>query len=142
MRLLDVNVLVNAHRLEAPQHGDYRGLVDSMLNGDEPYGVSDFVVNGFVRVVTNHRVYRDPTPLDVALLYAGLVRNQPHATVVGPGPSFWRIFTELCDQAAAKGKLVPDAYLAAVAIEHGCEFISADRDFGRFPGLRWRHPLD
>lgn len=141
MRLVDVNVLVGAHRPETPRHDEYHQWVGEMVNGEEPYGVADVVINGFVRVVTNHRIYAAPTPLDVALEFAGRVRNQPHAAVVSPGAQFWRIFTDLCVRATAKGKLAPDAYLAALAIEHGCEFVTADGDFARFPGLRWRHPL-
>jgi uncharacterized protein len=62
--------------------------------------------------------------------------------VISPGPSFWEIFARLCRQVNARAKLVPDTYLAALAIEHGCEFISTDKDFRRFPGLRWRLPLN
>jgi uncharacterized protein len=69
-------------------------------------------------------------------------RNQPHAEAVNPGPRFWPIFTGVCRNAKARGKLIPDAYLAALATEHGCELVSDDRDFRRFPRLRWRHPLD
>jgi toxin-antitoxin system PIN domain toxin len=141
MRLLDVNVLINAHRREADRHKDYREYVESMVNGDQTYAVSDFVINGFVRVVTNQRVWRPSTPLDDALRFGESVRNQPHAVVVGPGERFWGIFSRICRQAGVTAKLVPDAYLAALAMEHGCEFITADRDFARFPGLRWRHPL-
>jgi toxin-antitoxin system PIN domain toxin len=141
MRLLDVNVLINAHRREADRHKDYREYVESMVNGDQTYAVSDVVINGFVRVVTNQRAWRPSTPLDDALRFGESVRNQPHAVVVGPGERFWGIFTRICRQAGVTAKLVPDAYLAALAMEHGCEFITADRDFARFPGLRWRHPL-
>lgn len=142
MLLVDVNILVYAHREESPRHSDYHAWVEGVVNGEEPYAASDFVINGFVRVVTNHRVFRTPTPLESALSFAGKIRNQPHTTLVSPGPRFWRIFTELAEKATAKGKLVPDAYLAAVTIEHGLELVTTDGDFARFPGLRWRHPLD
>ncbi|WP_460353167.1 TA system VapC family ribonuclease toxin [Actinoallomurus acanthiterrae] len=142
MRLLDVNVLVNANRREAVEHKAYKAFLDDLLQGDEAYAVSDFVINGFMRVVTNQRIWRPPTPVEEALRFGAVVRNQSHAVVIAPGQRFWSIFGRLCRQADAKGKLVPDAYLAALAIEHGCEFITADRDFARFPGLRWRHPLN
>jgi uncharacterized protein len=142
MRLLDVNVLVNAHRREAERHKEYRTFVEALVHGDEAYAVSDFVINGFIRLVTNHRIWGPPTPLDEALGFAAMVRNQPHAVLVSPGNRFWGIFTRISGHANAKAKLVPDAYLAALAIEHGCEFVTADRDFARFPGLRWRHPLN
>ena len=77
-----------------------------------------------------------------ALEFTSIIRGQPHAEVVSPGGRFWEIFADLCRKADAVGKLVPDAYLAALALERGCELITADRDFRRFPGLRWRHPLD
>ena len=96
-----------------------------------------------VRVVTNRKVYHDDAAtIDEALAFAGRIRNQPHAHVVNPGPRFWDIFIRLCRQVDARAKLVPDAYLAALAIEHGCELISENEDFRRFRGLRWRHPLD
>jgi toxin-antitoxin system PIN domain toxin len=142
MRLVDTNVLIYAHRPEAERHEDYRDWLQGVVDGPEPYAVSDFAVNGLVRVITNRRIYKTPTPLDRALAAASQVRNQPHAEVVNPGPRFWPIFTDVCRSANAIGKLIPDAYLAALAIEHGCELITADRDFGRFPGLRCRHPLD
>ncbi len=142
MMLADTNVLIYAHRPEAERHPEYRTWLQEMINGPEPYAVSDFALNGMMRVVTNRRIYRDPTPLGHALAHAGRIRNQPHAEVVNPGTEFWEIFAELCRQVDARAKLVPDAYLAALAIEHGCEFITTDKDFARFPGLRWRHPLD
>ncbi|GAB2867003.1 type II toxin-antitoxin system VapC family toxin [Actinoallomurus bryophytorum] len=141
MLLLDVNVLIYANRLDAVRHEDYRRWVLGVVGGDEPYAVSDFVINGYLRIVTDRRIYKNPTKLEEALLFADGIRNQEHAVVINPGGRHWSIFNDLCRQADAKGKLVPDAYLAALAIEHRCEFISTDRDFGRFPGLRWRRPL-
>ena len=60
---------------------------------------------------------------------------------IAPGPRHWGIFAGLCRTTGVRGNLVPDAYLAALAIESGSEWISTDRDYARFPGLRWRHPL-
>jgi toxin-antitoxin system PIN domain toxin len=87
-------------------------------------------------------VFRKPTPLDRALTFADQIRNQSHAVLVNPGARHWDIFARLCRQVGAKGGTVADAYLAAVAIEHGCELVTVDRDFARFPGLRHRSPLD
>jgi len=81
-------------------------------------------------------------PLDAALRFVEGLRAQPNAAVIAPGRRHWTIFSRLCREVAAKGNLVPDAYLAALAIESGSEWITTDRDFSRFPGLRWRHPLD
>jgi uncharacterized protein len=115
--------------------------VQQLVDGVEPYAVAEQVLSGFLRVVTHPRVFRPPTPIDAALAFADAFRTQPHAVIVAPGPRHWEIFAALCRETGARGNLVPDAWLAALAIESGCEFITTDRDFGRFPGLRWRHPL-
>lgn len=140
--LVDTNVLVYAHNSNAEKHLEYRAWLQDLLSGPEPYAVSDFALNGMVRVVTDRRFFRPPTPVDRALAFADQIRHQQHAHVISPGSRFWSIFADLCRRAGAAGKLVPDAYLAALAIEHGCEFVTADKDFRKFPGLRTRHPLN
>lgn len=104
--------------------------------------MSDLLLSGFARVVTNPRIFREPAPLEDALDFAEHLRSRPNAVSVSPGSRHWGIFTDLCRRTGIKGGLVPDAYFAALAIEHGCEWASADRDYARFPGLRWRHPFD
>jgi uncharacterized protein len=142
MMLVDTNVMIYAHRHDVGRHLEYRAWMEALIAGPEPYAVSDVALNGVIRVVTDRRIYKNATPIRVALTFAELIREQPHALVVSPGVRFWPIFRDLCLKVGASGKLVPDAYLAALAIEHGCEFVSADQDFRRFPGLRWRHPLN
>lgn len=137
MRLVDVNVLVAAFRDDAPGHKACRGLLEEMVDGPLPYGVTDLVLSGFLRVATHPRVFDPPAPLDDALAFADAYRGGDGAVVVAPGPRHWRIFSSLCREGRAKGNLVPDAYLAALAIESGCEWVTADRDFARFPDLRW-----
>jgi predicted nucleic acid-binding protein len=73
--------------------------------------------------------------------FAHELRSQPNAVPIVPGPRHWEIFTNLCEAVNARGNLVPDAYLAALAIESGSEWITTDRDYSRFPGLKWRHPF-
>lgn len=104
-------------------------------------GVSDLVLSGFVRIATHPRIFSPPAPAEQALAFATALRRQPTAVPVAPGPRHWEIFERLCLGAGARGNLVSDAYLAALAIESGSEWITTDRDFSRFPGLRWRHPL-
>jgi hypothetical protein len=111
------------------------------VNGDAAYGVADLVLSGFLRVVTNPRAFKAPSLLDDALAAVELLRTRPNCVLVSPGPRHWDIFVKLCQDAGVKGALVADAYLAALAIEVGAEWITTDRDFSRFPGLRWRHPL-
>jgi hypothetical protein len=141
MRLVDVNVLVYAFRADAPGHAAHRAWVESLVGSDEAYAVSDHVLAGFLRVVTHPRVFHPPTPLAAALAFAHAFRERANAVLLAPGARHWSIFTKLCREAAARGNLVPDAWLAALAIESGCELVTTDRDFARFPGLRWRHPL-
>lgn len=142
MRLVDVNVLVYAFRADAPGHAAHRSWLEALVAGDEAYAVSDHVLSGFLRVVTHPRVFHPPTPLDAALAFAHAVRDRPNAVPVQPGERHWDIFTKLCEATDARGNLVPDAWLAALAIEWGCEFVTTDRDYARFRGLRWCHPLD
>ncbi len=92
--------------------------------------------------MTHPRIFSPPSPLRAALGFVAALRSHPHAVPIAPGERHWEIFLDLCQRAEARGSLVADAYLAALAIESGCEWITTDRDYSRFPGLRWRHPLD
>jgi predicted nucleic acid-binding protein len=67
--------------------------------------------------------------------------EQPHCQIIVPGTRHWNISCDLCSQLNIKGDLIPDAWFAALAIESGCEWITLDRDFARFDGLRWRPPF-
>lgn len=142
MQLVDVNVLVYAHREDAPDHERYRAWLETWLDADTAFGLSDLVLSGLIRVVTHPRVFNKPTPIDVALEFVDALRSRPNCVPVAPGRRHWEIFARLCAAAGVKGNLVPDAYLAALAIESGSEWITTDRDYSRFPGLKWRHPLD
>jgi toxin-antitoxin system PIN domain toxin len=140
--LLDVNVLVAAHREDAEDHAEVRGWLESELASPAGVGVTDLVLSGTLRVITHPKIFRTPTPLRAALDFVEDFRARDEVHLFAPGPDHWQVFTELCRKVGAKGNLLPDAYHAAVAIEAGCEWISLDRGFSRFPGLRWRHPLD
>ena len=142
MILPDVNVLVYAFREAAPRHPEYRDWLQGIAGSREAFGLSELVLSGAVRVLTHPRVFAPPTPVASALGFVEALRQQPNAIQVLPGPRHWALFTDLCVRANARGNLVADAYLAALAIEHGCEWITSDRDYARFPGLRWRHPLE
>lgn len=141
MKLVDVNVLVYAHRSDVDDHARYAAWLTNLVSGPSRFAVSDEVLAGFVRVVTNRRVFPVPTPLDVALRFCQTLRGRPLATRVVPGPGHWPLFERLCREVGATGKLVPDAWFAALAIEHGCEWVTCDGDFARFPGLSCHHPL-
>lgn len=138
----DVNVLVYAHRQDSPDHARYLAWLEQLINGDEAYGIADLVLSGFLRVVTHPSVFSPPSPMADALAFADAVRHRANCVSILPGPRHWGLFTSLCRRVGVKGNLVPDAYLAALAIESGSEWITTDRGFARFPGLRWQHPLD
>ena len=142
MMACDVNVLLNAQNVALPQQSEYFDWLENALNGSVPVGIPSLVFSGYLRIITNHKAFTRFMRPEEALEIIASVRTAPAFVPIEPGPRHWEIFTELCRKADAKGNLVPDAYLAAIAIEHGCEWITADRGFGRYPGLRWRHPLD
>ena len=141
MFLPDVNVLVYAHREDAPHHAACRAWLEAVVNSDASYALSELVLSGFVRVATHPKVFVRPSSIAEALAFAGQLRERPNCVAVAPGPRHWDIFQGLCTHGGVKGNLVPDAYLAALAIEAGCEWVTTDRDFSRFKDLRWRHPL-
>lgn len=96
---------------------------------------------GYIRIVTQRRIFVDPTPISVALDQMQRLRDEPGVQVVRPGPSFWTVFTSLCAAVEARGNLVSGAAHAALAIEHRATFVTLDGDFVRFPDLRWESPL-
>jgi len=138
----DVNVAVYAYRREAPRHLEFAHWLQAVVDADEAFGVSDLVLSAFLRIVTSPRIFPTPASLVEAIAFADALRSAPNSVPLAAGGRHWEIFTRLCREVEAKGNLVPDAYLAALAIESGCEWVTTDRDFARFPGLRWRHPLD
>ena len=141
MILADANVLIYAHREDAADHRRFRHWVEAMIAGPEAFGVADLVLGGFLRVVTQPRIFHPPTPLARAVEFCDFLREQPNAVPIAPADRHWKIFTDLCSRARAGGNLVADAFLAALAIESGSEWITTDRDYSRFPGLRSRHPF-
>lgn len=141
MLIADVNVFLYAHRPESAQHDKHRQWLDDAVHGTEVFGVSEAVLSSFLRITTHHRVYLEPTPPEVAVAFCEAVLRGPAVVRVRPGPEHWHIFTSLLQTSGARGNVVPDAYLAALAMEHGATWITTDRGFARFPGLRWRTPL-
>jgi uncharacterized protein len=140
--LFDVNVLLNAHRAEQPDHELARDLLQRTVEDARPFALSELILGSFVRIATHRRALNPPTPLGGALDFCEGLRSRPNARLVSPGGRHWALFCELCRRFDAVGNLAADAYLAALAIESGCEWISFDRDFARFPELDWRSPSD
>jgi uncharacterized protein len=139
--LPDINVLVGAHRGDAPEHQTMRGWLESALLGDEPVALCGPVMSGFLRISTHPRVFDPPTPASQAFAFLDAIRARPTVVTVREGERHWGLLKRLCLAGNVKGALFGDAYLAATAVEHNCVLVSADRDFARFPMLRWRNPL-
>ena len=141
MQIPDVNVLIYAFRQDAVDHSRYRAWLLQLVESDGPFGLSEFACSGFLRIVTNRTIYNSPSTIEDAMLFIESLREQPNCVIVTPGAQHWRVFAGLCRTLGLSGQTIPDAYFAALAIESGNEWVTADRDFRRFPGLRWRHPL-
>ena len=141
MILPDVNVLLYALRRDAANHAPYRDWLHEVINGDEPFGVSTQVLSSVLRISTHPNAFSPASTWAQSFEFCRGILEASHCVVVRPGARHWAIFTDLCEQSAAKGNLVSDAWFAAMAIEAGCEWITTDRDYARFPGLRWRTPF-
>ena len=142
MVLPDVNVLVYAHRADLPEHSAYRPLLERLANGDEPLGLPDLVLSGFVRVVTNRRIFTEPTNSREAWAAVQRLVEAPAAMQLRAGERHWSLFRQLVTDIDARGNDITDAYLAAYCLEHNATWLSADRGFARFRRLRWSHPLE
>ena len=140
MNLLDVNVVLAAHRADHPLHDAVRPWFDELLRRREPCAVPDVVWAAFIRIATNRRIFTVPTPTAEAFAFLRAVRGQPGHVAITPGANHLALFEQICRDSDASGDLAADAYLAALAIEQGATLVSFDRDFARFRGLRWRLP--
>jgi hypothetical protein len=141
MDLPDVNPLIYAADKASPFHAQARPWLQGLLNGSRPFGVSELVLQAVVRILTNPRIYVTPFSPDKALAFVESVRQAPNARILLPSSAHWNIFAKQVRAISARGNDITDAYHAALAIEHGCEFLTLDTGFARFPALKWRKPF-
>jgi toxin-antitoxin system PIN domain toxin len=141
VKLLDVNVVLAAHRADHPDHTATRAWLDDLLARGESFGVPWHVWWSFVRLSTHPKIFSEPTPLSDLLAFIEAIRGQPAHILVAPGGPHLDHLRFACEQGEASGDLVPDATLVALAREHYCEIVSYDRDFARFPGITWSRPV-
>ena len=141
MLMPDVNILVYAHRQDEANHTPYAQWLKSTVEGPEPFALSVLIAVGFMRIVTNPRIYRQPTPLPIALAFTEQLSRHPRCRTVAPAMRHLDEVARLCRESNAVGKHVADAQHAALAIQEGCTFVTRDADFARFAklGLRWEH---
>jgi toxin-antitoxin system PIN domain toxin len=140
MILPDVNVLIYAFRPDLPQYELCRPWLASVISGDARFGLSPAVLGAVVRITTNPRAFKAPSAIEEAFGFCEDLLGQPHCQIVEPGERHWDIFRRLCIDTATRGPRLSDAWFASLAIESGCEWITLDRDFARFPGLVWQVP--
>ena len=138
----DVNVLLYAFREESERHAAYRDWLQDALGGAERVALFEPVLISVVRIATHPAIYRTPAPRPVVENFVDACLAAPGAVPIRADARHWDLFRELCTRADARGNLVQDAYLAALALEHNCTYITTDTDFAKFPRLRWQHPLD
>ena len=137
----DVDVLVNAARPDARHHDVCRKWLQTTLTSGKTLGVSELVLSGVARIVTNPRIYPRVSTLAEALQFADTLMSHPSVTRLRPGDNHWRIYTGLCEREHITGNKVSDAYHAALAIEHGATWVTLARDFASFSWLTSRNLL-
>lgn len=142
MELPDVNVLIYAFRRDTDRHSEYRRWLVELAESPAAFGVCEWVLASVVRIATNPKAFKIPSQTSEAVAFCQALLDRPNCRLIRNGERHWGVFVQLCKGAQAKGNLVSDAWFAALAIESGCTWVTTDRDYSRFPGLRWRHPLD
>jgi toxin-antitoxin system PIN domain toxin len=141
MILIDANVLIYAYDSSSPFHGPARRWLEEVLSRPEPVRLAWVSILAFLRITTHPRVFEKPLSIDEAVSIVDSWLGQPPVAVLEPGSRYWPILRQLLPAAQARGPLVMDGQLAALAIEHGATLCSTDLDFTRFEGLRLENPL-
>ena len=141
MILIDANLLIYAHVKNQPQHFAAKGWLDECLNASARVGLPWPSLLGFLRIVTNPRIFEQPESIKDAWKQVKEWLECPSAWIPRPAERHVEILEGLIVNLNITANLVPDAHLAALAIEHGLILCSADGDFGRFPNLKWQNPI-
>lgn len=141
MKLPDANLFLYAYDAGSPFHSAAASWVEEVLLGAETVALSWAVLLAFLRVSTSPRVFTNPLSVVEAFGAVDVWLEQPCTTVVHPTQHHLAVLRELLVPIGRAGRLTTDAHLAALAIEHGADLYSGDRDFARFAGLRWINPI-
>jgi toxin-antitoxin system PIN domain toxin len=136
MLCVDVNVLVDAFRPDSPHHAPVRAWLDGARRGQEPVVLLPEVATSFVRIVTNRRIWRLPSPAPSALAFVEALRDSPAVSWRSPVLRHWSVVRSVVTDLGLTGDDVTDAYLAAAAIDLGATLVTSDRGFSRFPMLK------
>lgn len=136
MILPDINILIGAHRPELSHHKTAHKSLLSLGKSLSPFALCSFVCSGFLRIATNHRIFSQASSLEECAAFVDALMNLPNCRIVEPGPDHWVIFKKILSDNHIIGSHVSDAYLAAIAMEHGCEILTSDSDFKKFTDLK------
>lgn len=142
MILLDANLLLYAHNAGSAQFGAAKKWLEAVISEPEPVGLPWVSALAFLRISTNPRAFPDPYSIAEAVVILSDYFAVPSVVAIHPGSGHWELLSSLLEKSQARGDLVSDAHLAALAIENGATLCTTDRGFARFPGLRFLNPLD
>lgn len=142
MIIPDINLLVYAYNSDAPFHADAKAWWESCLSNPGVVGLPWAVILGFVRIMSSNAVFSDPMEPLEAISHVRSWLDCSQTQIVTPGPRHLRILADIMESARTSGRLTTDAHLAALAIETQSQLCSNDVDFARFPGLRWKNPIE
>lgn len=142
MKLIDANLLIYAHDASSPFHQKARLWLEQLVASGEPFLVAWTTVLAFLRITTHRKLLKDPLEPDEAFEILEDLLRLPACGVAQPGDRFWPLFQTHCQKIRERGSGVMDVELVALAIENDAELLTVDRGFGRFPGLRYRNPLE
>jgi toxin-antitoxin system PIN domain toxin len=142
MILIDANLLLYAYDPSSPHHLAARDWLETTFSRPEPVGLAWMTLLAFLRIGTSTRPLENPLSVSEATTIVAVWLERPMVTHLNPGERHWEILRDLMTRGQARGPLVTDAHLAALAIEHGAALATTDRDFARFPGLKFFNPLD
>jgi toxin-antitoxin system PIN domain toxin len=139
--VLDANILLYAYDSAAVLHTKARSWMEDAMSSGTPVGLSWQTIGAFLRVVTNPRIPGDRFTIEEAAQLVDRWLEQPNVLLLWPGDTHWPLVRQTMVESQSRGPLVTDAQLAALTIEYGGILHTTDRDFARFPTLRWINPL-
>ncbi len=141
MKLLDLNLLIYAVNEDTANHNTAKSWLETQFNGTESIGIPWIVILGFLRIMTNGKIFPTPLSEETAIELIDAWLQHPLITIPEPGANHWSLVKELILETGTAGNLTSDIHLAAIAIEHGAKLFTLDADFSRFKGLRWEKPF-
>ena len=142
MILIDANILLYAYDPSTSHHQAALDWLEEIFSAPEPVGLTWVTLLAFLRIGTSPRALENPLSVHEASAIIAEWLDRPMVTLLNPGERHWEILRQLMAKGQARGNLIMDAHLGALAIEHGATLATCDRDFARFPGLKFFNPLD